>query len=126
KNLFIMKKHFKGFVAKVELLKSQRATEDINGLMPVILLGIGGEMPSRNVISGTVAESMNLAVYLFNAKEQDSEPVYGRRFRFMTLSQELGPVDTLQACQFVGDLKLVDVRPPIVPDEHFDEVLTEK
>lgn len=124
-----MKKHFKGFVAKVELLKSQRATEDINGLMPVILLGIGGEMPSRNVISGTVADSMNLepgAVYLFNAKEQDSDPVYGRRFRFMTLSQELGPVETLQACQFVGDLKIVDVESPMVPEEDFDEVLTEK
>ena len=124
-----MKKHFKGFVAKVELLKSKRATEDINGLMPVILLGIGGEMPSRNVISGTVAESMDLvpgSVYLFNAKEQDSDPEYGRRFRFMTLSQELGPVETLQACQFVGDLKIVDVESDLVPEEDFDEVIVNK
>lgn len=45
-----MKRHFKGFVAKVEVLKSERATEDKNGLMPVILIGIAGEIPSRSVI----------------------------------------------------------------------------
>ena len=55
-----MKRHFKGFVAKVEVLKSERATEDKNGLMPVILLGIAGEIPSRTVISGTIARRMNI------------------------------------------------------------------
>lgn len=108
-----MKKHFKGFVAKVDLLKSKHATEDKNGLMPVILLGIAGEMPGKNVLSGTIAENMDLSiggVYLFNAKEQDYDLQYGRNFTFMKLSNALGPIELLQASDFVGNLKIVDVE----------------
>lgn len=122
-----MKKHFKGFVAKVELLKSKRATEDINGLLPVILLGIGGEMPSRNVISGTVADNMDLTpggVYLFNAKEGDKDPEFGRRFTFMRLSQALNPIEILQACDYVGDLKVVDVESGFTPQEELEAETT--
>ena len=63
-----MKRNFDGFLAKVEMLKSERASEDKNGLMPVILLGIAGEIPSRSVISGTYAQNMGIipgCVYLF-------------------------------------------------------------
>ncbi len=83
-----MKRHFKGFVAKVEVLKSERATEDKNGLMPVILIGIAGEIPSRSVISGTIARRMNIQegyVYLFQAEELEEDVMYGRQFNFMAI-----------------------------------------
>lgn len=125
-----MKKHFKGFVAKVDLLKSKHANEDKNGLMPVILLGIAGEMPSKNVLSGTIAENMDLSiggVYLFNAKEQDYDPEYGRNFTFMRLSYALGAIELLQASDFVGNLKIVDVdSTESVSIEELDEALSSK
>ena len=125
-----MKKHFKGFVAKVDLLKSKHATEDKNGLMPVILLGIAGEMPSKSVLNGTVAENMDLSiggVYLFNAKEQDSDPEYGRSFTFMRLSYALGAIELLQASDFVGALKIVDVESQeTLSIEEFEEALASK
>ncbi len=122
-----MKQHFKGFVAKVDLLKSKHATVDKNGYMPVILLGIAGEMPSKNVISGTVAENMDLTpgeVYLFNAKEQETDPQYGRNFTFMKLSSALGAIELLQACDFVGPLRVVDVEStPATSIEEYAETI---
>lgn len=107
-----MKKQFKGFVAKVELLKSERASEDKNGLMPVILIGIAGEIPSKTVISGTVAQRMGIyegSIYLFQANEIESDPLYGRQFNFMAISKELSAIETLQASDFVGKLRIVKV-----------------
>jgi hypothetical protein len=108
-----MKRHFKGFVAKVEMLKSERATEDKNGLMPVILIGIAGEIPSRSVISGTIARRMNIQegyVYLFQAEELEEDVMYGRQFNFMAISKELSAIETLQASEFVGKLRIVNVE----------------
>lgn len=107
-----MKKHFKGFVAKVEILKSERASEDKNGLLPVILIGIAGEIPSRSVISGTVANRMGIqegSIYLFQAEEQEEDVMYGRQFNFMAISKELSAIETLQASDYVGKLKIVNV-----------------
>lgn len=108
-----MKKQFSGFVAKVEMLKSEKASEDKNGLMPVILLGIAGEIPSRTVISGTYAANMGInpgSVYLFQADENDEDPMYGRQFTFRTISKELSAIETLQASGFVGKLRIVNVE----------------
>ena len=125
-----MKKHFKGFVAKVDLLKSKHASEDKNGFMPIILLGIAGDMPSKNVISGTVAENMDLTiggVYLFNAKVQDPDTNYGRTFTFMRLSTALGAIELLQASDFVGELRIVDVESTTTSSlEEFEEALASK
>lgn len=108
-----MKKFFSGFVAKVEMLKSEKATPDKNGLMPVILIGIAGEIPSRTVISGTYASNMNLesgSVYLFQAEEQEEDVMYGRQFNFRTISKELSAVETLQASNYVGKLRIIDME----------------
>lgn len=107
-----MKKLFKGFVAKVEVLKSERATEDKNGLKPVILIGIAGEIPSRTVISGTVAQRMGIYegdVYLFQAEELDEDIMYGRQFSFMAISKQLSAIETLQASDYVGKLRIINV-----------------
>ncbi|PWN58602.1 hypothetical protein [Chryseobacterium viscerum] len=119
-----MKKQFKSFVAKVELLKSERASEDKNGLMPVILIGIAGEIPSKTVISGTVAQRMGIyegSIYLFQANEIESDPLYGRQFNFMAISKELSAIETLQASDFVGKLRIVKVDSP----EDFEEFIPE-
>lgn len=108
-----MKRHFNGFVAKVEMLKSERASEDKNGLMPVILIGIAGEIPSRTVISGTYAMNMGITegnVYLFQGDEQDEDSMFGRQFTFRTISKELSAVETLQASSYVGKLRIIDVE----------------
>lgn len=120
-----MNKRFKGFVAKVELLKSERATEDKNGMLPVILIGIAGEIPNKTVISGTVAQRMGIyegSIYLFQADETESDPMYGRQFSFMAISKELSAIETLQASDFVGKLKIVKVDSmdsfEDIPEEH--------
>ncbi len=121
-----MKKNFDGFLAKVELLKSEKASEDKNGLYPVILLGIAGEIPSRSVISGTFAVNMGIQpgeVYLFQASEQEEDVIYGRKFSFMPISKSLSAVEVLQAKQYLGKLKIVDVEinaeldPDFAPEE---------
>jgi len=107
-----MKKHFTGFLAKVEMLKSEKATSDKNGLMPVILIGIAGEIPNRTVISGTYASNMNLEVgnvYLFQGEELEEDPMFGRQFSFRTISKELSAIETLQASSYVGKLRIIDV-----------------
>ncbi|MCG2760593.1 MAG: hypothetical protein L6407_05225 [Candidatus Delongbacteria bacterium] len=119
-----MKKNFDGFIAKVEMLKSEKASEDKNGLYPVILLGIAGEIPNRSVISGTFAQNMGIEsgnVYLFQATEQAEDAIYGRKFTFMPISKSLSAVEVLQAKQYLGKLKIVDVEfedvdPDFVPD----------
>ena len=123
-----MKKSFTGFVAKVEMLKSEKATSDKNGLMPVILIGIAGEIPSRTVISGTYASNMNLEagnVYLFQAEELEEDVMYGRQFIFRTISKELSAIETLQASNYVGRLRIIDVDSPNdftaeIPDGHLE------
>lgn len=123
-----MKKSFNGFVAKVEMLKSEKATSDKNGLMPVILIGIAGEIPSRTVISGTYASNMNLEagnVYLFQAEELEEDLMYGRQFLFRTISKELSAIETLQASNYVGKLRIIDVDSPNditseIPDGHLE------
>lgn len=121
-----MKKNFDGFLAKVELLKSEKASEDKNGLYPVILLGIAGEIPSRSVISGTFAVNMGIQpgeVYLFQASEQEEDVIYGRKFSFMPISKSLSAIEVLQAKQYLGKLKIVDVEigaesdPDFAPEE---------
>lgn len=121
-----MKKNFDGFLAKVEMLKSEKASEDKNGLYPVILLGIAGEIPSRSVISGTFAQNMGIQpgeVYLFQATEQEEDIIYGRKFTFMPISKSLSAVEVLQARQFLGKLKIVNVEldsdsdPDYVPED---------
>ncbi|MDP9958101.1 hypothetical protein J2X97_003775 [Epilithonimonas hungarica] len=107
-----MKKHFTGFLAKVEMLKSEKATSDKNGLMPIILIGVAGEIPSRTVISGTYASNMNLEVgnvYLFQGEELEEDPMFGRQFSFRTISKELSAIETLQASNYVGKLRIIDV-----------------
>ncbi|AZA81419.1 hypothetical protein C1637_02260 [Chryseobacterium lactis] len=119
-----MKRQFKSFVAKVEMLKSERANEDKNGLMPVILIGIAGEIPSKTVISGTVAQRMGIyegSIYLFQANEIESDPLYGRQFNFMAISKELSAIETLQASDFVGKLRIVKVD----SSEDFEEFVAD-
>ncbi|UWX60028.1 hypothetical protein N0B40_16675 [Chryseobacterium oranimense] len=119
-----MKRQFKGFVAKVELLKSERASEDKNGLMPVILIGIAGEIPSKTVISGTVAQRMGIyegSIYLFQANEIEADPLYGRQFNFMAISKELSAIETLQASDFVGKLRIIKVD----TSEDFEEFVAD-
>lgn len=120
-----MKKHFTGFLAKVEMLKSEKATSDKNGLMPVILIGIAGEIPSRTVISGTYASNMNLeagSVYLFQGEELEEDPMFGRQFSFRTISKELSAIETLQASSYVGKLRIIDVDSSdftaVIPEGH--------
>ena len=95
------------------MLKSEKANEDKNGLMPVILIGIAGEIPSKTVISGTVAQRMGIyegSIYLFQANEIEEDPLYGRQFNFMAISKELSAIETLQTSDFVGKLRIVKGR----------------
>ncbi|HBR12676.1 MAG TPA: hypothetical protein DD740_10885 [Chryseobacterium sp.] len=122
-----MKKSFNGFVAKVEMLKSEKATTDKNGLMPIILIGIAGEIPNKTVISGTYAANMDLEVgnvYLFQADELEEDVMYGRQFSFRAISKQLSAIETLQAAGYVGKLKVIDVEnselSSEIPDEHLE------
>lgn len=85
---------------------------DKNGKQPVILNVVAGKCPNRNVISGTVAESMGIEVgktYLFSVREGEPDATYGRRFIFSKLS-ELRGIEIVQSSKEVGNAEVFAVE----------------
>lgn len=99
-------------VAAVNTLNKGNA--DVNGLMPVILVPVAGQLPNRNVLSGTVAANMGIEpgkTYLFQVREGETDPEYGRRFVFTKL-QEMSALEILDASAKLGLGKIFSVDEP--------------
>lgn len=91
-----------------------KGNADVNGLMPVILVPVAGQLPNRNVLSGTVAANMGIEpgkTYLFQVREGEADPEYGRRFVFTKL-QEMSALEILDASAKLGLGKIFSVDEP--------------
>lgn len=88
-----------------------QGSTDKNGKEPVILNVVSGKCPNRNVISGTVAESMGIEVgktYLFHVREGEPDAQYGRRFVFSSL-KEMSALEIIQGQALLGASEVFDV-----------------
>ena len=83
---------------------------DKNGKTPIILNILAGKCPNRNVLSGTIAERMNLKVgksYLFQVREIDSNE-FGRQFVY-TVAGEATIMDILTGSTTLGQPEIFSV-----------------
>lgn len=84
---------------------------DKNGKDPVILVVLAGKCPNRNVISGTVAENIEIETgksYLFQVREAEESDDYGRQFVF-TKAETLDAKGILESSKILGKAEVFDV-----------------
>lgn len=82
-------------IVKVNTFKGSEVTADVNGLMPIYLHPVAGNIPNRNVLSGTIAESLGMVEgnsYIAQWSYM-GEGDYGPIVNWQTLSEE--PLSTL-------------------------------
>lgn len=102
------------FIAQVAFLSENFSgySLDKNGEKPVVLTAVAGEMPNRNIMSGTVAKSAGLEpgkAYLVQSRETEASDEYGRQFVFTKIGEPLGAMDIIKAQRELGDAKVFDV-----------------
>ena len=84
---------------------------DKNGKQPVILNVVAGKCPNRNVLSGTVAESLGLEVgktYLLSYREGEPDANYGRQFVYSKL-KEMTASEIMSSPKELGIAEVFDV-----------------
>lgn len=84
---------------------------DKNGKSPVVLNVVAGTFPNRNVLSGTVAESLGIQVgksYIFSVREVEESAEYGRQFVYTVVS-EISGLDLIKASKELGQATLINV-----------------
>jgi len=89
------------------------ASLDKNGKEPVILNVLSGIFPNRNVLSGTIAENMQLQVgksYLFQVREVEADPTYGRRFTYTKVA-EVSALEIAEYCHKYGPADMFEIEP---------------
>lgn len=97
------------FVGQVS--EFNQGNSDKNGLMPVIITNVAGKCPNRNVLSGTIAQNLEIETgktYLFQVRETKTSEKYGRQFAYTSL-KELGAMEIVNAAQGLGKAEMVDV-----------------
>lgn len=96
------------FLGTVSMFNSNKAVEDKNGLMPMIIEPIAGSCPHKRVLAGTVAQNMNLedgATYLFKWTKLEDDEEYGTQYGFTKLSTPI--VDVIQIIKATTSLGAV-------------------
>ncbi len=96
-----------------------KGNADVNGLMPVILIPVAGKMPNRNVLSGTIASNMGIEVgktYLFQVRETEPDPEFGRRFVFTKL-HEMSAMDIVETTAKLGQGVIFSIDEPETANE---------
>lgn len=92
-----------------------QGTDDKNGKAPVILNVVAGKCPNRNVISGTVAENIGIAVgktYLLQVREVEEDPTYGRQFIYSKLSEVDNPLTIIESVSKMDKAEVFAVEGP--------------
>lgn len=98
-------------IVSVSYFTGEGAKADKNGSMPVILSAVLGKIPSKRVISGTVAQSAGFYPgknYLATYTEGDPDPEYGRQFNWVN-GGAVTPMDTLAAHTQLGAGMIIEV-----------------
>lgn len=84
--------------------------EDKNGNAPFILTVLAGKAPNRNIIAGTVGNSLGLEpkkTYALQVREVDAND-HGRQFVYEGV-QELTVMERIQGVSMLGNAKIVNV-----------------
>lgn len=84
---------------------------DKNGNPNVILTPIGGKVPSKRVLAGTIALNSGFSigeVHMVSIQELPSNE-YGRQFQFTSLGSVSPGLELLKACKEVGQPLVIDV-----------------
>ena len=112
-----MKKFNGQIVAKVteltvgQAMASGKIVEvDKRGAAPVILSIVAGTSPNKLIISGTVAQSMEIedgGTYLMSVIERDANE-YGRQFTYTNLGQ-LSPLEVMQSPGLLGQPEVIKI-----------------
>ena len=93
-------------------VKSWNTTNlDRNGLAPLLLKVVAGQMPNRAIISGTIAQNEGFEpnkTYLCQYTEGEPSAEHGRQFRFTNLGEVSG-LDVIKATKELGAAQVVDV-----------------
>ena len=106
-------------VVKVDAFNKEGKQADKNGLQNIILSPIGGRIPSKRVLAGTIADRAGFKigeVHLVSFQEEEADS-YGRRFTFTSLGVVAPGLELLKACKECGSPGLVDVSNNAQPTE---------
>ena len=99
------------FLGTVSTFNSNKAKEDTNGLMPMIIEPIAGSCPAKRVLAGTIAKNMELeagCTYLFRFTQLEDDPKYGTQYNFMKLSPVIvDPMKIIEISGTLGQTKLI-------------------
>lgn len=101
---------------------SGTTTPDKNGNFPVMLQCIAGQMPNRNVLSGTVAERAGFEVgktYLVNVREVGYDEVFGPDYTYIKIAELSTGLDIVRAAKELGEAKITYVQRPEGFEEHY-------
>lgn len=104
---------------------SGTTTPDKNGETPVMLQCIAGQMPNRNVLSGTVARRAGFEVgktYLCNVRETGYDDIFGPDYTFIKVMELDNGLDIVRAAKELGEPRILFVVRP----EGFSNVYSRK
>jgi hypothetical protein len=104
---------------------SGTTTPDKNGETPMMLQCIAGQMPNRNVLSGTVGRRAGFEVgktYLVNVRETGYDDIFGPDYTFVKVMELTNGLDIVRAAKELGEPRILYVVRP----EGFTSVYTRK
>ena len=87
-------------IVAVSNYKGENAKEDSNGLMPVYLNPICGNIPDRNVLSGTVARNAGFEegkAYLAKWTRLEDDAEYGVQYGWTKVNEITDPLAIINA-----------------------------
>lgn len=94
-------------------LKSGKVVEaDSNGKAPFIINVSAGLAPNRTILSGTVGENLGLEdghTYLFQVRETEISPDYGRQFNWTKLQEITSALEIVKVSNELGAAQVFDV-----------------
>lgn len=107
-----MAKNFNGMaIVSISAFTGENATRDKNGKMPVVLTPLCGVIPSKRILSGTIAENMGLIPgkpVMVSFSEGEEDATYGRQFTWASAGV-VTPMEILQAKQLLGEGRVESV-----------------
>ena len=87
-------------IVAVSFYRGENAKEDSNGLMPVYLNPICGDIPDRNVLSGTVARNSDFEEgksYLAKWTRLEDDAEYGVQYGWTKVNEITDPLAIINA-----------------------------
>lgn len=107
-----MKKNAGLAIVAVSTFQGKEAQADSRGLMPVYLTPVCGNVPNRNVLTGTVANNSGLQEgksYLVKWTRLEDDPTYGPQYSWTKVNEITNPMDIIDAEARLGAGNIFDI-----------------